>query len=134
MRTLRSVNHGLDCGHHLVVGDTGTGVIYRLFDLGAEPGVIGVGVGGQTGGHATLGDHAGQEDANGIGQGEANAVEGFGSAGLEAVIDADMEHGGLGGHLGLPCWGKCIAIERWGEGVVDGGMGPTLRLLDCPFR
>jgi hypothetical protein len=54
-----------------------------------------------------VGDHALQEEAHGVGDGQAQGVQRGGRLLLGVVVDADVEHGGAGGHIHDGIDGKC---------------------------
>ncbi len=88
-----SVNHGLHFCHSIVVRYRRSWVIQRLLNFCAEPCVVSVGVSREPSGKATFGGNAGEENTNGIGQGQADAFQCGGGAGFEGVVHPDVEHG-----------------------------------------
>ena len=59
----------------IVMGDERGGVVQGFLDSGAEPGAVGRGIGDEAGGEGAFVGDAGEEDADGIGDGQAAAFE-----------------------------------------------------------
>ena len=99
--TALRVNQRLGFIHHSIVACGGVRIVQGFPDLGSEPGVVGVRVHGQAGGHAAFGGNAGQQDAHRIRDRETNARKCLGRLGLEPVVHTDVKHRGVSCHHSL---------------------------------
>ena len=76
----------------------------------------------KAGGKAAFLGHAGQQDANGIRQGQTHAFQRGGGAGLHLFVDADMQHGRVGGHGGSPLYRRGDGVSQLRDGQ-EGELG-----------
>ncbi len=79
-------------------------VFKSLLNLGAKPCVVGVGVDRKPRGQSTLLCNAGQKDTHRVRDRQPDIRQPFRRFSFESVVDADMQHGGAGGHGGDPHW------------------------------
>lgn len=87
-----SVDQRLGFVHYLLMSDRRAGVGQRFDHLCPEPGVVGCWVGEKFRRQGALAGDAGEQDAHGIRDGEAEDSELFCGLLLELVIDADVQH------------------------------------------